>query len=180
MAAKAQKNTMGLKDRLYSLPQAAGMAIMAVLLVIALFAGNFRALMGAQPGDFIRQGDVKSILEDRVDAAQNVITVASRAGLDGIADVENAINALESAKTARAISRADQALMMAVSRLTTAQLEGEEARNMLRAADDFAEQGSFLRQEARSFNKKAEKAEKLYNGLPARFVLPEPDMYEGI
>ena len=50
----------------------------------------------------------------------------------------------------------------------------------MRAADDFAEQGSFLRQEARSFNEKAEKAEKLYDRLPAKFLLAEPDMYEGI
>ena len=51
---------------------------------------------------------------------------------------------------------------------------------MLRAADDFAEQGSFLRQEARAYNKQAEKAEALYEKLPTKFVLPEPDVYEGV
>ena len=51
---------------------------------------------------------------------------------------------------------------------------------VLRAADTFAEQGSFLRQEARAYNEKAEKAERLYEKLPTKFVLPEPDVYEGI
>jgi len=179
MAAKAQKNTMGLKERLYNLPQAAGIAIMAALLVISLFVGNFRALQGATPKDFIRQGDVKSILEDRIDAAMNAAMVAERAGLD-VQAVRNTAKALEDAKSARDISRADQELAQAVSALTMAQLQGEEARNMQRAADDFAEMGSFLRQEARAYNEQAQKAEKLYDGLPTRFVLSEPDVYEGI
>ena len=68
----------------------------------------------------------------------------------------------------------------AVSRLTTAQLAGEDARSMMRAADDFAETGSFLRQEARSFNEQAEKAEALYEKLPTKFLLAEPDVYEGL
>ena len=174
----AKKQDM--KEKLHDLPVAAGVAIMAVLLVISLFVGNFRALQRATPKDFIRQGDVKSIIEDRIDAAQNVVSVAGRVGLDGTQDVINAITALEKAKSARAISRADQQLTAAVSRLTTAQLAGEDERNMLRAADDFAEMGSFLRQEARSFNQKAEKAEKLYEKLPTKFLLAEPDMYEGI
>ena len=51
---------------------------------------------------------------------------------------------------------------------------------MQRAADTFAEQGSFLRQEARAYNEKAKKAERLYERLPTRALLPAPDMYEGI
>ena len=121
-------------------------------------------------------------MEDRIDAAQNVLTVAGRAGLSesAIQAAEDAIGALEKSKTAQAISRADQALTAAVSELTTAALSGEEERSMLRAADDFAEQGSFLRQEARAYNKQAEKAEALYEKLPTKFVLPEPDVYEGV
>ena len=172
--------TQSLKERLHHLPVAAGAAIMAVLLVISLFAGNFRALQKATPKDFIRQGDVKSIIEDRIDAANNVVTVAGRLGLDGTQDVSNAIHALEKAKSARDISRADQQLTAAVSRLTTAQLAGEDARSMQRAADDFAEMGSFLRQEARGYTEKAQKTEKLYDKLPTKFILAEPDMYEGV
>ena len=170
----------GLKEKLHSLPQAAGIAIMILLLVISLFVGNFRALQGTTPKAFLRQGDVKSIVEDRIDAAMNVASVAERAGLGDVQQVRNAAEALEEAKTARQISRADQELTAAVSRLTTAPLEGEQARNMLRAADDFAELGSFLRQEARAYNEEAEKAEKLYDRLPTKFVLPEPDVYEGV
>ena len=170
------------KDALYSLPRAAGIAIMAALLVLALLAGNFRALQMASPKDFIRWGDVKSIIEDRVDAGENILSVAERVGLDASAvhAAEAALAQLEAAKTAQEISRADQALSAAMAELTGAELEGEDGRSMLRAADTFAEQGSFLRQEARAYNQKAEKAEKLYEKLPAKALLSEPDVYEGI
>ena len=153
---------------LAALPQGAGVAALVVMLALALPIGNFRALQNATPQAFIRQGDVKSIVEDRISAAQN--------------DVSSAIKAMQSAKTARDISRADQQLTVAVSQLVDdANLTSAEDERMLtRAADTFAEQGSFLRQEARSYNQKAEKAEKLYEKLPTKFLLAQPDMYEGI
>ena len=175
-----QKENGGMKQKLHDLPQAAGIAIMAVLLIASLFIGNFRALQSATPKAFLRQGDVKSIVEDRIDAAMNVASVADRLGLGEVQTIYNAAEALEEAKTAREISRADQDLTAAVSRFVTAPLQGEDARSMQRAADDFTEMGSFLRQEARAYNEKAEKAEKLYDSLPTKFVLPEPDVYEGI
>ena len=173
------------KEKLYRLPRAAGIAIMAALLVLSLFVGNFRALQNATPTAFLRQGDVKSIVEDRIDAAQNAQTVAQRAGLDAALfdAVDNAVDAMESAKTAREISRADQALSAAVSEMIDRAgdaLSGENLTMLTRAADSFAEQGSFLRQEARAYNKEAEKADKLYDRLPTKFLLAEPDMYEGI
>ena len=174
------QNAGGLKAKLQNLPVAAGAAIMMVLLVASLFAGNFRALQNATPKAFLRQGDVKSIVEDRIDAAMNVATVADRLGLGDVQTIYNAANALEDAKSAREISRADQKLTAAVSMFTSASLAGEDARSMQRAADDFTEQGSFLRQEARAYNEKAEKAEKLYEKLPTKFILSEPDVYEGI
>lgn len=180
--AKENRQSAGLKEKLHDLPLAAGVGIMAALLVISLFAGNFRALQKATPKDFIRQGDVKSIVEDRVDAAGNILTVAGRAGLNANAvnAAQEAVKELEKAKTAQEISRADQKLAAAISELTTAELSGEEARNMMSAADTFAEMGSFLRQEARAYNEKAQKAEALYEKLPTKFILPEPDMYEGV
>ena len=172
----------GLRERLHDLPQAAGAAIMVVLLVLALFVGNFRALQSATPKAFIRQGDVQSIIEDRIDAAENVLTIASRASLD--ADVINAaetsIKALEKAKTAREISRANQTLTGAISELSAAEGLGQDADYMRRAADEFAELGSFLRQEARAYNEKAEKAEALYERLPTKFMFKTPDVYEGL
>ena len=173
----------GLREKLYDLPQAAGVAILCVMLVISLFVGNFRALSGATPKAFLRQGDVKSIVEDRIGAAENVIGVARRIDLNG-GDIDAAVSALaryEEAGNAREISRADQALSAAIAELTTADIaDSEAARSMRYAADAFAEQGSFLRQEARAFNEKAEKAEKIYESLPTRFLYDEPDMYEGI
>ena len=183
--SSAEKEKRGAREALYNLPQAAGVAIMAALLVLSLFVGNFRALQNATPKDFIRQGDVKSIIEDRIDAAGNAKTVAMRAQIDEmlIDPVENAIFEMEKAKTAREISRADQDLTAAVSEMIAAageRLDGENRTMLQSAADDFAEMGSFLRQEARSFNKEAEKAEALYEKLPTKFVLPEPDVYEGV
>ena len=180
-----KKENGGIMARLHALPQAAGIAILALLLVISLFAGNFRALQNATPKAFLRQGDVQSIVEDRLDAAGNALTVAQRAQLDALYydSVNSAVSAMEAAKTAREISRADQKLTAAVSEMVAEASEklDSENRTMLQtAADDFAEQGSFLRQEARSFNQKAEKAEKLYEKLPTKFVLPQPDVYEGI
>ena len=155
---------------------------MALALILALPVGNFRALQKATPKDFIRWGDVESIVEDRIDAAENILSVAGRVGLDANAvnAAESAVNELEKAKNAREISRADQALSAAMAELTSADLTGEEARSMLRAAETFAEQGSFLRQEARAYNEKAENAEALYEKLPTKFLLSQPDVYEGI
>ena len=180
-----QKKPEGVKEKLGRIPRAAGMAIMAVLLVVSLFVGNFRALQNATPTAFLRQGDVKSIVEDRIDAAQNVQTVAQRAGLNAalLDAVDDAVDAMAGAKTARDISRADQDLSAAVSELIDQAgdaLSGENLTMLTRAADSFAEQGSFLRQEARAYNKEAEKADKLYDRLPTKFLLAEPDMYEGI
>lgn len=170
---------------LEGLSQAAGAAIMVVLLIASLFAGNFRALQRATPKAFIRQGDVASIIEDRLDAAGNARMVAMRAQLDALLTdpVTEAIEALEQAKTAREISRADQKLTAAVSEMVAeagAKLDSENRTMLQSAADDFAEQGSFLRQEARSFNQQAKKAEALYEKLPTKFLLAEPDVYEGI
>lgn len=174
-----------LMGALQGISRTAGIAILAVLLVVSLFVGNFRALAGATPKDFLRQGDVQSIIEDRLAAANNALTVAERAQLDETyyEGVKSAIAAMEEADTAREISRADQALTAAVSQMVveaTDQLDSENRTMLQRAADNFAEQGSFLRQEARSYNEKALKAEELYEKLPTRFVLAQPDVYEGL
>lgn len=172
----------GVREKLHRLPQAAGIAAMGVLLALSLLVGNFRALQIATPEAFIRQGDVESIIENRIAQAGNVVTVATRAGLDAqlITDVSNAMEALEEAKSAQKISRADQLLTAAVAELTTASLTGEDAATMQRAADNFAEQGSFLRQEARSYNKQAMKAKEVYSSLPTKALFSDPDFYEGI
>jgi len=179
---KRSENKDGAKNALHRLPRAAGVVIMALLLALALPVGNFRALQNAAPKDFVRWGDVQSIMEDRVDAGENILAVARRVGMSEseIDAAAQALSAFEGAKTAREISRADQALSAAMAELTGAALESEDARSMLRAADTFAEQGSFLRQEARAYNKKAERAEKLYEKLPMKALLSAPDVYEGI
>ena len=182
-AAGKEQESKG--SALQNIPRAAGIAIMIVLLIASLFVGNFRALQRATPRDFLRQGDVRSIVEDRLDAAGNAMTVARRAGLDGevYESVDNLINAMEDAETAREISRADQDLTAAITEVIVAageRLDSENRTMLQSAADDFAEQGSFLRQEARAFNEKAEKAEALYEKLPTKFLLSEPDVYEGL
>ena len=184
-AFKGNRETENKGNALQNISQPAGIAIMVVLLIASLFVGNFRALQRATPKAFLRQGDVKSIIEDRLDAAGNAKMVAMRAQLDALLTepVEDAMKELKAAKTAREISRADQDLTAAVSNMI-AEAKGKldsENRTMLQsAADDFTEMGSFLRQEARSFNEQAEKAEALYEKLPTKFLFAEPDVYEGI
>ena len=65
---------------LAALPQGAGVAALVVMLALALPIGNFRALQNATPQAFIRQGDVKSIVEDRISAAQNAVIAAEALG----------------------------------------------------------------------------------------------------
>ena len=178
-------NSSGKKQAGKTLPQTVGIVIMAVLLVASLFIGNMRALQKVTPASFLKQGDVISIVEDRASAATNAETVAKRADIDGTyyTAVESAVASFTSAKTARDLSRADQKLTTAVSEMTAAakdKLDAENQRVLSVAADNFTEQGNFLRQEARTFNTKAEKARDLYGKLPTNFLLPQPDYYEAL
>ena len=162
-----------------------GIGVMAVLLCLSLFAGNFRALSKVSPKSFLRQGEVASIVENRVNAAKNAETVAKRAGLDSTlySAVDDAVRAVQIAKTARALSRADQNLMSAVGDMTgSAQdaLTDVDQKNLTGAMDTFNDEGNLLRFEARSFNEAAQKALNLYEKLPLRALLAQPDYYEGI
>ena len=167
-----------------NLPQAVGIAIMAVLLVVSLFVGNMRALQKVTPASFLKQNDVASIVDDRAAAALNVETVAKRANVDSSLSsaVDSAVSEYKNAKTARTLSRADQKLMTAVSELTAGVkgLSTEDQRVLSMASDSFTEQGRFLRQEARSYNEKADKAVALYEKLPTSFLLSKPDYFEGL
>ena len=125
-ASRANRETENKGNALQNISQPAGIAIMIVLLIASLFAGNFRALQRATPKAFLRQGDVKSIIEDRLDAAGNAKMVATRAQLDALLTepVEDAMKELKAAKTAREISRADQDLTAAVSNMIDASKRG--------------------------------------------------------
>ena len=184
-ASAKRQEKRGAMQRLHDLPQAAGVITLVLMLVAALFVGNARAFFRVSPGAFLKQGDVASIIEDRLDAAGNALTVASRSDISQtmLDNVREAMDAMEQAQTAREISRSDQRLTSAVSEMVaeaSKELEGENLTMITRAADDFAEQGSFLRQEARTYNERALEAEALYEKLPTAFILPEPDVYEGI
>lgn len=179
------KEKKGLMQGLQNLPVPAGIAALVICCALALPVGNMRALQNATPKDFLRQGDVQSIVVSRTVAADNAMTTAKRAGNidEEMGDVQAAIAQMSEAETAREISRADQALQLAVSQMADAARDGldAEGRTMLqRALDDFTEQGNFLRQEAREYNEKAEEAQKVYDGLLLRGLFDEPDRYEGL
>jgi len=163
--------------------QPVGIAVMVVLLVMSLIVGNGRALSKATPKAFLRQGEVASLLQDRVNGARNAETVAKRADLETTlySEVETAASALSSAKTAREVSRADQKLMTAVGDMVSA-ASGYFGQNadLTRAMDTYNDAGNMLRQEARAYNQAAEKAKKVHDGLPFGFLFGEPDYYEGI
>lgn len=162
-----------------------GIGIMAVLLCLALVIGNGRALSKATPKAFLSQGEVASILEDRVKSAKNAETVARRAGIDEsyFTAVEETAKQLQDARSARAVSRADQELSGAVGDMTGAaadSLDASDAALLTGAMDTFNDAGNLLRFEARTFNEKAEKAEKVYDGLLLKGLFSRPDVYEGI
>ncbi len=162
-----------------------GIGIMAVLLCLALVIGNGRALSKATPKAFLSQGEVASILEDRVKSAKNAETVARRAGIDEsyFTAVEETAKQLQDARSARAVSRADQELSGAVGDMTGAAADGLDANDaalLTGAMDTFNDAGNLLRFEARTFNEKAEKAEKVYDGLLLKGLFSRPDVYEGI
>lgn len=162
-----------------------GIGIMAVLLCLALVIGNGRALSKATPKAFLSQGEVASILEDRVKSAKNAETVARRAGIDEsyFTAVEETAKQLQDARSARAVSRADQELSGAVGDMTGAAADGlnaSDAALLTGAMDTFNDAGNLLRFEARAFNEKAEKAEKVYDGLLLKGLFSRPDVYEGI
>ena len=69
--ATAQEKKPDMREKLHRLPMAAGVAALAALLILSLFVGNFRALQNAAPKAFLRQGDVQSIIADRVAQAGN-------------------------------------------------------------------------------------------------------------
>ena len=162
-----------------------GIGIMAVLLCLALVIGNGRALSKATPKAFLSQGEVASILEDRVKSAKNAETVARRAGIDEsyFTAVEETAKQLQDARSARAVSRADQELSGAVGDMTGAASDGLDANDaalLTGAMDTFNDAGNLLRFEARTFNEKAAKAEKVYDGLLLKGLFSRPDVYEGI
>ena len=162
-----------------------GIGIMAVLLCLALVIGNGRALSKATPKAFLSQGEVASILEDRVKSAKNAETVARRAGIDEsyFTAVEETAKQLQDARSARAVSRADQELSGAVGDMTGAAADGLDANDaalLTGAMDTFNDAGNLLRFEARAFNEKAAKAEKVYDGLLLKGLFSRPDVYEGI
>ena len=162
-----------------------GIGIMAVLLCLALVIGNGSALSKATPKAFLSQGEVASILEDRVKSAKNAETVARRAGIDEsyFTAVEETAKQLQDARSARAVSRADQELSGAVGDMTGAAADGLDANDaalLTGAMDTFNDAGNLLRFEARAFNEKAEKAEKVYDGLLLKGLFSRPDVYEGI
>lgn len=185
-APQAQKEEK--LSALYNLPKAAGIAIMAALLIVSLFVGNMRALQIASPRPLMSSKEVVSIVEDRAAQAKNAVNIAKRANpsaqaqaaIDSIGEL---LDDYAQVKDARDLSRADQALTSAVADLTFAMnesLSGEDATMYQKALDNFFEQGSFLRQEARAYNEKANKALALYGKLPTRALLTEPSVYEGI
>ena len=165
-------------------PHTLGIAVMVVLLVLSLIVGNIRALQNATPPSFLKQGDVATIIDQRSASAGNVAKVleqfsTSKTELDAI---RGKADELKKAKTARSISIVNQELQAMVSDAVGGATGGtsENQRMLSRAADNFTEEGNFLRQEGMQYNQKAEKARKVYDGLLMKFMLPQPDVYEGL
>ena len=161
------------------LSRPAGIAILLLLLALSVPVGNGRALRCATPPAFLRQGSVRSLVDERVISAKNALTVARRSNLEaGVYEaVEQAAQALMDARSAREISLADQQLAAAVGDMV-AQAKGDA--HLTSAMDTFGDAGNMLRYEAREYNQKAQKALALYEKLPTKALFAQPDLYEGL
>ena len=119
---------------LAALPQGAGVAALVVMLALALPIGNFRALQNATPQAFIRQGDVKSIVEDRISAAQNAVTEMTNELLRKNADmlkmgtIETAKEAERSVVDLETLRHTNQQLVESLDEVMRIQNEGAQKR----------------------------------------------------
>ena len=166
---------------LEKIPYAAGIALCVLILCISLVGGNARALSEAT-SKAMEAWEVSEYISGRIGKASNLLTLCERNEIsDALTDaLEEAIDALEKTNE-HDVSRVlagNQQLETAASNVSAALLSGDlssaDEKALSRTMDDFREEGNFLRQQAREYNKEAAEALELYNKLPTKFLLPQP------
>lgn len=169
------------------IPFALGIAGMVLVLALSVFVGNARTL-GKAEKRLMRRWDAQETVLERAECAYNLKTIGARydsVSAEELSAMEDVARRLEkSADSPRAVSRLSGELQGTMSNLCARLMSGgmtkEDERLLSGVMDDFADSGNILRQAARRFNEEAKETRELYGSLPARFLLPEPEYYEGL
>ena len=187
--ASPQKNKKAPKPHgkigrfLEKIPYTAGIALCVVMLLVSVVAGNARALSAAT-SNAMREWTVSDYIDGRVGEASNLLTLCSRNGvsaeiIDALSDAKDALKKADDDSVSLVISL-NQSLETAASNASAALLSGNlskvDEQSLSTTMDDFREQGNFLRQQARAYNEEAREALELYEKLPAKFLLPRPQL----
>lgn len=166
---------------LEKIPYAAGIALCVIILCVSLVVGNARALSEAT-SRAMEEWDVSEYISGRVGKASNLLPLCERndVSVELTAALEEAIDALEkvSESDVSRVIAGNQQLETAAGNVSAALLSGDlssaDEKALSRTMDDFREEGNFLRQQAREYNREAAEALELYNKLPTKFLLPQP------
>ena len=186
-APKKSKKTAKPKGKierfLEKLPYAAGIALCVVMLLAAVVVGNARALSAAT-SHAMEEWTVSDYIDGRVGEASNLLTLCNRNGvsaeiIEALSDAKDDLKKADSDAVALVISlnqSLETAASNAAAALMSSDLSKVDEQSLSSTMDDFREQGNFLRQQARSYNEDAREALELYEKLPAKFLLPKPQL----
>lgn len=176
----------GIYRKLHEMPQVLGIVLMVVILVAALYVGNWRTLENLV-SDADKTLELSELVEERAAAVSNLLSIASR--YPGVS--ESSVDALTQsrqklldAEGAYDISKADMSvqdgMLVLQNEIKKQSPSDEDATMVQRAMDTFYGVGNRMRQEARNYNRLIEHAQQVQSQLPFGMLLPEPQGYQGI
>lgn len=182
----AKKQKGGLYRKLHEMPQLLGILLMVVILVAALYVGNWRTLNNLVT-DADKTLDLSELVDERAAAASNLLTIAAR--YPGVS--ESSVDALTQsrqklldAEGAYEISKADMSvqdgMLVLENQIKQQSPSDEDVTMMQRAMDSFYGIGNRMRQEARDYNRLIQHAQEVRLQMPFGALLPEPQEYQGI
>lgn len=173
-----------MKEKLNSLPKAAGIAILVVCILSGVTLGNGNALSSAQREANRSLPAVQEILSERGGKASNLITLCERylPGSDVTAQLKAARDAVSSAQSAEEMYDANLLLSgtaeAAYIALDQAGLSDTDKRLLTGAMDELRSSQLQLERDAENYNDEIDNAIDVYRKLPTRFLHQEPRGFE--
>lgn len=178
---KSRKPQGKITQLLAKIPYALGIVLCVGILALSLVTGNARALNKAN-SSAMKAWQVTSYTQDRVGKAKNLLKLCERYTISEelVTALNDAVADMGSAKGVRGVTEANSTLQTAASNVSSALLSGNlssgDEKSLKNTMDDFNEQNNFIRQQARTYNEKAQKALDVYNSLPTKFLLKAPEV----
>ena len=160
-----------MKEKLNSLPKAAGIAILVVCILSGVTLGNGNALSSAQ-----REANRS------LPAVQEILSERYLPGSDVTAQLKAARDAVSSAQSAEEMYDANLLLSgtaeAAYIALDQAGLSDTDKRLLTGAMDELRSSQLQLEREAENYNDEIDNAIDVYRKLPTRFLHQEPRGFE--